>query len=823
MKYGHFDDHQREYVINTPETPSPWINYLGSEQFFSLFSHTGGGYCFYRDARLRRLLRYRYNDIPADGNGRYFYIRDESDGDYWSLGYMPVKRNVDEFECRHGLGYSKIKTRRKELSSELLAFVPLGHNAEIHRVSLTNHSDKTRSFKLFSYAEFCLWNAQDDMTNFQRNLSIGEVEVDGSTIYHTTEYRERRNHYAFYHVNQPTAGFDTQRAEFVGEYNGLHEPVAVAEGKSRNSMASGWSPIASHCLEIELQPGEKQELVFVLGYIENPDDEKWERPGVVNKQRAQELIQAFETPAQVTQTLDDLRDYWDGMLANYQVQTDDGRLDRMVNIWNAYQCMVTFNLSRSASYYESGIGRGMGFRDCNQDLLGVVHMVPERAKERILDIAATQFPNGSAYHQYQPLTKRGNADIGDGFNDDPLWLILGVSDYVKETGDYDILQQQVPFDNDESNQASLLDHLACSFSHVVEHLGPHGLPLIGRADWNDCLNLNCFSTNPDESFQTTGNAEGPVAESVMIAGMFVFIGEQYVALLQHLGDEKEAQAAKENIDVMRSAILEHGYDGDWFLRAYDHFGNKIGSSENEDGQIFIESQGFCSMARVGEEEGLCKRALSSVEERLAGPYGIKLLDPPYSRYHPELGEVSSYPPGYKENAGIFCHNNPWIIIAEAIHGRGDRAYDYYKRIAPAFLDEIQGIHRTEPYVYSQMIAGPDTVHSGQAKNSWLTGTASWNYVAITQYLLGIQPDHEGLRVTPTIASEIGPFQLVRKCRSATYQIAVFLETSDQTAGLYVDGVLLETDLVPYAKPGQTVVVECFVPIAVKQQVASSGM
>lgn len=821
MQYGHFDDLNREYVITTPETPSPWINYLGCEKFFSLFSHTGGGYCFYRDARLRRLLRYRYNSIPLDGNGRYFFLRDEASGDYWSLGYMPVKKPVEEFECRHGLGYSKVRSRRSGIESELLAFVPLGHNAEILRVRLTNESDTSRWLKLFSYVEFCLWNALDDMTNYQRNLSTGEVEVEGSTLYHKTEYRERRDHYAFYHVNHPIVGFDTQRDAFVGPYNGLHEPAAVCEGKSSNSVASGWSPIASHCLELELQPSESLELVFVLGYIENPADQKWERPGVVRKQRAHELIEAFSTSKQVDNALVELRNYWQEMLAKFQIDSSDRRLDRMVNIWNAYQCMVTFNLSRSASYYESGIGRGMGFRDCNQDLLGIVHMVPERARERILDIAATQFANGSAYHQYQPLTKRGNADIGDGFNDDPLWLILGVADYVKETGDYAILEEQVPFDNDPDNTASLQEHLRRSFYHVVEHLGPHGLPLIGRADWNDCLNLNCFSTNPDESFQTTGNSDGPNAESVMIAGMFVFIGEEYVALLEYLHLPDEARQAGVHIQQMRAAVLEHAFDGQWFLRAYDHHGQKVGSHENQDGQIFIESQGFCSMAKIGEEDGLCTTALDSVEKRLAGPFGIKLLDPPYADYHVELGEVSSYPPGYKENAGIFCHNNPWIVIAEALLGRGDKAYDYYKRTAPAFLDHVHQLHRTEPYVYSQMIASPDAQHSGQAKNSWLTGTASWNYVAITQYLLGIKPEHEGLRVNPTIASEIGNFTIQRRCRGAIYELSVFEESPQVDPGLYINGERHAGVLIPYFPEGEEVQVDFVYAVSKPEEAVTS--
>ena len=808
MKFGHFDDKNREYVITTPKTPYPWINYLGSENFFGLVSHQAGGYCFFRDAKLRRLTRYRYNNVPTDSGGRYFYITEGKD--YWSPSYMPVKRELESFECRHGLGYSKITGKRNGLKCELLFFVPLGHTAEVHQVTLTNESSAKKSFKLFSFAEWCLWNAADDSANFQRNFSTGEVEIDGSTLYHKTEYRERRDHYALYHVNAPIAGFDTDRETFFGLYNGFGEPDVVAAGESKNSVASGWSPVASHSLAVELAPGESKTFVFTLGYVEVPKDKKWEKPGVINKQPAKKLIDAFSTTEQVTAALEKLRQHWNGLLGLYALDSKDEKLNRMVNIWNPYQCMVTFNMSRSASYFESGIGRGMGFRDSNQDLLGFVHLVPERARERIIDIASTQFPDGSAYHQYQPLTKRGNNDVGSGFNDDPLWLILGVAGYIKETGDWGILDEQVPFDNDEKNKASLLEHCKRSFDHVLNNLGPHGLPLIGRADWNDCLNLNCFSETPDESYQTTGNRVGRTAESVFIAGMFVHIGPEYAALCEKKGQPDEAKRARTEIQKMEATVLRDGWDGEWFLRAYDFFGKKVGSKECPpgDAQILIEPQGFCVMAGIGVKTGEAKKALDSVKERLDTRYGIVLNNPPYAEYHVELGEISSYPPGYKENAGIFCHNNPWVMIAETVIGRGDRAFEYYKKIAPAYLEDISEIHRTEPYVYSQMIAGKDAVRHGEAKNSWLTGTAAWNFVAASQYLLGVRPEFEGLSVKPCIGTEIPEFTVTRTCRGATYNIKVKNVRGNGDVKLSVNGKPIPGNLVPYAKAGEVVNVDC---------------
>lgn len=770
MKFGFFDDNNREYVITTPKTPYPWINYLGSENFFGLISNTSGGYCFYKDARLRRITRFRYNNVPIDNGGRYFYINDN--GDFWSHSWKPVKKDLSFYECRHGLGYSKITGERNNVRVEQLSFVPIGFNCELHSLKVKNTSHTEKSIKLFSFIEFCLWDANDDSLNFQRNFSTGEVEIEGSTIYHKTEYRERRNHYSFYSVNSKIDGYDTDRDSFLGLYNGFEAPAAVIAGQLTNSKASGWSPIASHQINLILKPGEEKNLIFVLGYIENEEDQKWESHNVINKAKAKAMMDSFSEEAAVDRALNELKAYWSDLLSNYVLNSKDEKLNRMVNIWNPYQCMITFNMSRSASYFESGIGRGMGFRDSNQDLLGFVHQIPQRARERIIDIASTQFEDGSCYHQYQPLTKKGNNDIGSGFNDDPLWLILGVTAYIKESGDFSILNEDVPFDNNPNNSASLFHHLKVSFDHVINNLGPHGLPLIGRADWNDCLNLNCFSTTPGESFQTTENKEGGTAESVLIAGMFVFIGKEYIELCKEIGNLEEANRAQGHIDKMIEAVLTHGYDGEWFLRAYDFFGNKIGSNENEEGKIFIESQGFCVMAGIGVENGLAKRALDSVIERLDTKYGIVLNNPAYTKYHVEMGEITTYPQGYKENAGIFCHNNPWIACAETVIGRGDRAFEVYRKIAPAYLEDISEIHKTEPYVYSQMIAGKDAVRHGEAKNSWLTGTAAWNFITISQWILGIKPHYKGLMIDPCIPQSWEGYAITRKFKGDVFDITV---------------------------------------------------
>lgn len=801
MNLGYFDDDNKEYVITTPRTPLPWINYLGCESFFRLISNTGGGYAFYKDAKLLRLTRYRYNNAPLDSNGHYFYINDN--GCIWNPGWQPVQTELDSYECRHGLGYTTYKGSKNGIEAHVTSFVPIGANCELTRLSLNNTSDKSKTFSVYSYIEFCLWNAVDDMNNFQRTYSTGEVEIEpynaNSCIYHKTEYRERRNHYALCAVNSSCDGFDTDRDSFLGTYGSPQMPDAVAAKTSHNSKASGWNPVASFRKDITLKPNEKCQFIYMLGYIENPDDEKWEAPQKINKQRAKAMIDTYMTDEAFDNAFNRLKKHWNNLLSKYTLETSDDKLCRMVNIWNQYQCMVTFNMSRSASYYESGTGRGMGFRDSCQDLLGFVHLIPDAARQRILDIASTQFENGSAYHQYQPLTKQGNSDIGSGFNDDPLWLIAGTAAYLKETGDYSILDEMTPFDCNKENTAPLMEHLRRSFNFTTTHLGPHNLPLIGRADWNDCLNLNCFSTVPGESFQTTGPSEGPVAESVFIAGMYVKYGRDYEAICRHLGLDDEADAVYNHVNDMIKAVTESGWDGEWFLRAYDAAGEKVGSHECKEGQIFIEPQGFCVMARIGTDNGLAVRALRSVEEKLDTKYGIVLLQPAYTSYHPELGEITSYPEGYKENAGIFCHNNPWISIAETVVGHGNRAFDVYKKICPAYLQDVSDLHKTESYVYSQMIAGIDAAHFGEAKNSWLTGTAAWTFTNISQYILGIRPEFDGLCIDPCIPDYMKEFSVKRTFRGAEYNIHIDNSSGSQKGlkSLIVNGKSVEGNIIPY--------------------------
>lgn len=821
MKFGHFDDAKREYVITTPRTPYPWINYLGTQGFFSLISNTAGGYSFYKDARLRRITRYRYNNVPIDMGGRYFYINDN--GTIWNPGWSPVKTELDAYECRHGMGYTVITGKKNDLKAEVTFFVPQDYDGEVQQVVLTNEGNASKTFKFWSFAEWCLWDAQDDSNNFQRNFSTGRVEIKDSVIYHKTEYRDRRNHYAFYSVNDKIDGYDTDRDSFIGLYNGFGDPQAVTEGKAYNSFADGWAPIASHYKEITLKAGETKTLVFVLGYVEMPQDQKFEADGkTINKVKALEMIEKFNTPEKFAAGMKDLKAYWDKLLGILTVDTPEDKVNRMVNIWNQYQCMVTFNLSRSASYFESGIGRGMGFRDSNQDILGFVHQIPDRAKERIIDIASTQFPDGGCYHQYSPLTKKGNADIGGDFSDDPLWLILSVSAYIKESGDWSILDEMVPYDNDMSKAQTMLEHLKVSFYRIVNNLGPHGLPLAMRADWNDCINLSCFSDTPGESFQTYTNpkfkAEGgysKVAESVFVAALFTFAGPNYVSILNHVGKKDEAAKAQAEIDKMKKVMMESAWDGNWFIRAYDANGEKMGSKDCEESKIFIEPQGFAIMSDIDKDA--TEKTLKAIDENLNCEFGLVLNYPAFTKYHVQYGEISTYPQGYKENGGIFTHNNAWIICAAAYAGKGDQAFKYYSEIAPSYTEETSDIHKTEPYVYGQMIGGKEAgsdignggKNYGQGKNSWLTGTAAWNMVAISQYILGIKPDFDGLMVNPSIPSSWDGFKATRLFRGAKYNITIKNpnHVCKGVKSLVVDGKAVDGCVVPFVEGKKEVNVE----------------
>ncbi len=740
MKYGYFDDDNREYVITRPDTPVPWINYLGVDEYCGLISNTAGGYSFYKDPRERRILRYRYNNVPSDRPGRYIYVRDNANGDYWSASWQPVLKDLKSYsyECRHGMSYTRIASEYAKIRTETLYFVPIGENLEIWRLKVANASKKERKISLFTYAEFCMWDAINDMTDFQYNLNIGQTKFQDNAIYHVTNYHAHTNCYAWFWSNRKAASYDGVRQAFVGPYRSESNPLAVERGKCSKELAVGWAPFAGFQINLTLPPGKTQEVVFALGYGEKWGEEK-------------KYFAKYGKPGAVDLEMDKLHRYWDETLSRYHVKTPDAAVNSMVNIWNQYQCRTTFTWSRSASYYESGIGRGLGFRDTNQDTLGFAHQIPQKVRERLRDVAATQFPEGRANHQYSPLTKEGR---GEGFGDDHLWLIQAVANYAKETGDLAFLNEKIPY-NDGSSGA-LWEHLQRALDYSWKNTGWKDLPRIENADWNDCLNLH----GPNKK-----------AVSVMVAEMFVMMAGLMAELAERSGRGQEAGGYREKQAEMRRRINESCWDGKWYLRAIDDAGKPLGTDAADQGKIWLESNSWAVLSGSADE-ARGKACMDSVAEHLATKNGIVLFWPAYSVYHPEYGYVSVFPKGLKENAAIFCHTNPWAMVAEAMLGRGERAFAYYKAILPYASNDKADLRWTEPYVYAQMIAGKEHKDFGQAKNSWLTGTASWNFVAISQYILGVRPDFDGLIIDPCIPAKWKGFTVRRVFRGATYLITV---------------------------------------------------
>lgn len=782
MKYGHFDNTNKEYVITDPKTPLPWINYLGADEFCGLISHSAGGYCFYKDPLLRRILRYRYNNIPLDMGGRYLYIRDNESEDFWSTSWQPVRKPTTQYqyECRHGLGYTRISSEYAGISTSTLYFVPKNENTEVWVLDVTNKSDKVRNLSLFSFVEFCLFNALNDMTDYQFNLSIGLTQVKDSVIYHTTGYNfGMTDVFTYFACNKPLTGYETQRADFLGSYGSLMDPRAVIENKCNNSIARGWSPIGSHQVSLSLNPGQTERIIFVLGVAYQMGDEQ----STVNK---------YKTDAHIQEELNKLKAYWDQNLSAYQASTPDADVNTMVNIWNQYQCRTTFNWSRSASYYESGIGRGMGFRDSCQDVLGFVHMIPAEARVRLLDIASTQLEAGDAYHQYQPLTKKG---AGGGFSDDHLWLILATAQYIKESGDKDVLREDVPYNcGDSGVSGSLYEHLDKALDFTMNHCGLHDIPLMLNADWNDCLNLN---------------GDHQKAASVFTAELFVYASREMVQIADIMNDASGKAKYQRYVDEMCRRINEAAWDGKWFRRAWTEDGRVIGSASCEEGgQIYLLPQAWAVMANVADRERLTS-SMDAVKERLATEHGIQLLQPGYRAFDNTIGSITMYPAGLKENGAIFCHPNPWAIIAEAILGRGDQAFEYYKAILPAAKNDISDIRKTEPYVYCQMIAGKEHTEFGEGKNSWLTGTAAWNLFAVTSYILGVRADYNGLQIDPAIPSSWDGFEVNRRFRNTTYHIQVKNpdHVSKGVKKITLDGKEIQGNIIPCQNDQQEHLVE----------------
>ncbi|MGA3192203.1 MAG: glycosyl transferase [Candidatus Bathyarchaeia archaeon] len=776
MQYGHFSQDDKEYVIVRPGTPTPWINYLCNSEYCAIISNTAGGHSFHRDPRDRRILRYRYNNLPVDRPGRYLYIRDNKTGKYWSPTWQPVLKKLSEYECRHGLGYTKISSSYSDTEAEVTYFVPVEGNLEIWMLTLKNASSEKKELSVFSYAEFCLWQAFSDLTDLQFSQGLAVARYEEDAIFYS--FFDVSTGYAFFSSSGTITGYDCNREKFIGPYRGESNPLAVERGRCFNSETKGGNPIAATSNVVKLCPGEAETIIFILGVVEKKSD-------------AKPYIQKFAKKSNVNAELRRLREYWNTYLSNLNVDTPDEEFNAMINVWNQYQCKTTFDWSRYVSFYETGIGRGMGFRDSNQDTLGVVHTSPERVRQRILDLAKNQFENGHVYHLYFPLSGEGGwppyvKEQMKFFSDDHLWLILSTSEYIKETGDMSILNENVNFV--EGSSASLYEHLRRSIDFTLDNMGKHNMPLLGTADWND-----------PQSLPGPNNA----AESVWTAMLFHKVLLELTELCKEHKREKDAQRFAAIAGKTKTHVNETAWDGNWYFRAYDDSGNLVGSSKRKEGKIYINTQSWAVISRIApKDRGI--RCMNSVKKHLDTKYGIMLLAPAYSRYHPEIGALSSYVPGLKENASVWSHANAWAILAECMLGRGDQAYEYYKKLAPPTKNRIAEIHQAEPYVYAQTIAGKDHPNFGAARQSWLTGTASWMFKVATNWILGIRPQYHGLLVDPCIPTDWFNFKVIRRFRNAVYEIRVENphHVSNGIKDVTVDGKKLKTSLLPSFADGK---------------------
>jgi len=772
-KYGYFDEKSKEFVITRPDTPTPWINYLGCEEYCALMSNTAGGYSFHQDPKDKRITRFRYNGIPTDRPGRYIYLRDQKDGDYWSATWQPVMKTKNyRYECRHGLGYTIIKSEYKGISTETTYFVPLGENIELWVLKVQNKSKTARNIKLFTYLEFCLWHAEMDMTDFQYTLNIAKANREGSIIFHETDYapKAKKFNLSFFACNKKISGYDCDREDFIGPYRSEENPIAVEKGESFDSFSSGGNPIASESLKLTLAPGKTEYVVFMLGVADK-------------KEEARRIVKKYKNKSKAIEKLNDLKKYWKNNLSNYEVSTPDHDVDAMVNTWNQYQCRTTFNWSRSASYYEAGIGRGMGFRDSNQDTLGVVHSIPKRVRIRIKELASNQFKNGSSYHKFFPLTKTGEKG---GYSDDPLWLILAAVGYIKETGDFAFLKESVKYIDGKAG--TMYEHLKKAIDFVETEKGPKGFTLMRFADWNDCLNLG---------------TDNKTAETAWVPELHYLAIMEFLRLANHMKNSKDVKKYNALAKKIKTNFNKKAWDGEWFIRGTNKYGKPVGSKKNKKGKIYLNTQSWAVMSGIADNKRE-KMCMDMVKKHLDTKHGIMLMAPAYTEFDPVLGAITTFAPGLKENGGIFCHSNPWAMIAETKLGRGGRALEYYKKILPSVKNKIADTHKTESYIYSQFITGKDNPHFGRARNSWLTGTAAWNMVAISQYILGVRPDYNGLLVDPCIPRTWKKYTVRRKFRKATYDIEILNPNrlSKGIKSLVIDGKTVRGNIIPDLKDGK---------------------
>jgi cellobiose phosphorylase len=757
------------------------MNYLGEGQYGGIISNTAGGYSFDRDPKNRRVTRYRYNAIPVDQPGRYVYLRDEESGTYWSPTWQPIpEMKLTGYECHHGPGYTRILSRYQGIRAELLYFVPhsptssssrtddISTACELWVVHLRNDSRRPRHLRSFSYAEFSNWNAEADLNNLDWGQHVLHSRVEEGIIYMDTTFRPTTT---FFASSLTPLGFDTDREVFVGSYRDLSNPVVVENGISTNSQAARGNNVGVLCHELSLEPGEERDIVYILGVTEVP-------------KKVRQVVARYQDMDNVHAAFSALKADWDVYLGIFQVETPDPEMNAMLNVWNQVQCRATLFWSRFASAYETGLGRGMGTRDSAQDTLATVQNSPERARWNLNALWKLQFRDGHTWHQVFPLTGEGGVGLAgeypdrpQWFCDDHLWLLIAVCAYLRETGNFSYLWNHVPYaDEGEDN---VWGHMLRAVEFTLAHRGPHGLPRLGFSDWDDTMNLDHGSGK---------------AESVMAAQQFCRAMLDMADLCDQIGKDEDGRRFRALKNEMAELINRVAWDGEWYARAFDNEGKPVGVQAEKYHKIGLNTQTWAVIGECAPVDR-ARQAMQSAHTRLNSPFGLAILAPAYTHGDPRVGGTTTYPPGAKENGGIFCHTNTWAIIAAARLGWNDLAYQYYRQIMPLARSD-NDVFKVEPYVYCGNICGPEHPQFGYGRNAWLSGTASWTYVAGTQWILGIRPTFTGLQVNPIIPKDWPGYHARRIFRDVTYHITVERAGNGNSILLTVDGKPIEGDIVP---------------------------
>lgn len=826
-KYGHFSEDGLEYIITRPDTPAPWVNYLTNKSYHAMITNVGGGYSFHLSPKDSRITRWRYNGLPWDRPGKYVYVRDTKSGEYWSLSWQPVHKELDFYECRHGLGYTTIKTKYHEVQGQITYFIPLQDDLEIWKITLTNEGKEQKRLQLFSYVELCLGHALVDLINQPNDQHFNDVHFikEDNSLYATKRYwvtysgptvkqsNQAWNKWVFFSSSLPIVGFDGYKNKFIGKWRSEQNPISVEEGKSYNTEITAGDAVGAVQNEITLEPGETKTFSIVLGVVNKleedvlPTGAKGELTPTSYRGRAKKLADYYTSNSNVDTEFSKLKDYWKKYLSFAHVNTPSSEFNLMMNVWNQYQNKTTFNFSRNASYYHGGFLFGRGYRDSSQDMLGPVMIEPETVRERILEMGRHQFKNGSVMHCYFPLTGGGERT---GHSDTPLWFPLACCQYLKETGDYSILAEVLGYQ--DKGKATVLKHLLGNIDFVIKESTERGLPKFGPGDWNDTLDYL--------------GREGK-GESVWVALFLAYTIKETLGLLRNMSENKIKKGVR-GLDL--SQLIEHYetqykklsdtinticWDGKWYWRGTNDWGEIIGSHKCEEGKIFINAQSWAVMSGVAQNER-ATQCMDSVKEHLDTPKGPKILHPAYTKVNPRIGLATRCVPGKKENGAVFNHPVTWAILAECLLGNGERAFEYYcKALPPAFQNpksnalnskfdiSDEDLYEVEPYVYAEYVTSPDHSTMGQASHSWLTGTAAWMLHDGLSVILGIQADYQGLRINPCIPKVWDGYEFTRTFRGVIYDIRVKNQNhvNRGVKSVVVDGSAIEGNLLPLFRKG----------------------